>query len=215
MDYRTISKSAASLSYKTKSTGTYPGEALWPYIGGPQNPRRLVGRLSFARKSESSNILQVIKAVLWVIFLVGNGPTLTEPKAVGSPDIILTILENIMPTARPRTTSTTTRPAEPTRTGIVVEEAVTTRTNATTVVDGAEEAVQPEFTATIPVQAGVENDTRPTVRTTRYPQIDRTEEGKEPNGVDPETGTAADGPVGKPKGPPCPVFRPRRRWRRN
>ena len=92
---------------------------------------------------------------------------------------------------------------------------MTTRTNATAVADAAEEAVQPEFNATIPVQAGVGNDARPTVRTTRYPQIGRTGEGKEPNGVDPETGTAADGPVGKPKGPPCPVFRPRRRWRRN
>ena len=152
MDSRTISKSAASLSYKIKSTGTYPGEALWPYIGGPQNPRRLVGRLSFARKSESSNILQVIKAALWILFLVGHGSIFTESKAAGSPDVMLTILENIMPTARPKTTSTTARPTVPTRTGIIVEEAVTPPINETTVVDAAEGVVQPKFNATIPVQ---------------------------------------------------------------
>ena len=103
---------------------------------------------------------------------------------------------------------------EVTRTVIVVEEAATPPTNATTVMDAAEEAVQPKFNATIPVQAGVGNDTRPTVRITSYPQIERTEEAEEPNGIDPETGTVADAPVGNPKGPPCPVFRPRRRWRR-
>ena len=146
---------------------------------------------------------------------MGNGPTLTEPRAVGSPDIILTILENIMPTVRPRTTSTTNRPARPTRTDIVVEEAVTIPTNASTVVEASEEAAQPELNATIPEQAEIGNDTRPTVRTTLYPQIEGTEERMESNGVNTETETAADGLVGKPKGPPCPVFRPRRRWRRN
>ena len=164
-----------------------------------------------------------MQLLMWAISSTG-----TEAKAAGSPDVILDILETLMPKARPKTSSTTSRPTTSTERGtsttvratsapeveITVEEDEPPPISGTTLTNITDQMTSPEVKTIAPKRVDGEGHSRAVfVVPARPPRNNLTRsEGsvRKYDGVEDIT----DAPVGTHRKPPCPVFSPKRRWRR-
>ena len=192
-------------------------------------PLRQGGKTSTAQKSELLTFLQVNRAILWMQLLMWViSSNRTEAKAAGSPDVILDILETLMPKARPRTSSTTSRPTTSTERGtsttvratsapeveITVEEDEPPPISGTTLTNITDQMTSPEVKTIAPKRVDGEGHSRAVFVVPAPPPRNNLTRSEGSVRKYDRVEDTTDAPIGTHRKPPCPVFSPKRRWRR-